>query len=110
MSEVLEKPAGEVSDEELLKLYKVEQTYSTREASWFFNRSQQWLYYNLRNGRFTDLDGNPIDATRIGKGKRRRFTLDNIKEIAMSAQRRGTMSKDELLETLRKIYNKEHGI
>ena len=64
----------------------VEPIFSTTEAAEFFDRSNQWLYWGLREGVFTDDEGQPLDPERIGdpnKG-RRRFTIPVIKNIMYS--------------------------
>lgn len=87
----------------------VEKVYSTSKAAAFFGRSNQWLYWGLRNGIFTYKDGSPILPERIGKGGRRRFTLPLIREIALSCYRRGNLSEEELQEIMAKILLAEFG-
>lgn len=76
----------------------VEKVYSTSEAARFFDMSNQWLYWGMRNNVFTYLDGTPIQPERIGKGGRRRFTLPIIREIALSCHRRGNLKQEGLWE------------
>src|SRR5947209_5880669 len=97
--------AASVSDEELMAEVGVEPIYSTTEAAEFFDRSNQWLYWGLREGVFTDDDGNPIDPDRIGDPEtgRRRFTLSIVKDILLSSYRRGNIEPDELTRILRRI-------
>lgn len=87
----------------------VEKIYSTSKAAAFFGRSNQWMYWGLRNGIFTYKDGTPILPERIGKGGRRRFTLPIIREIALSCYRRGNISEEELQEIMKKILLAEFG-
>ena len=76
----------------------VDKVYSTSEAARFFDMSNQWLYWGMRNNVFTYLDGTPIQPERIGKGGRRRFTLPIIREIALSCHRRGNLKQEGLWE------------
>ena len=97
----------DTDDDELMT--GVEKVYSTAEAAEFFGKSNQWLYWGLRNNIFVDVNGNTIEPHRIGKGKRRRFTLPIIREIALACYRRGNLKEDELKAILRKILLAEHG-
>jgi hypothetical protein len=101
----------DVSDEQLMADYGVEQIFSTTDAAEFFDRTNQWLYWGLREGVFTHDDGTPVDPDRIGdpeKG-RRRFTLPIIKDILLSSYRRGNVEPDELKTILRRIRIAELG-
>lgn len=86
-----------------------EKIYSTSKAAAFFGRSNQWLYWGLRNAIFTYKDGTPILPERIGKGGRRRFTLPLLREIALSCYRRGNLKEDELQQVMAKILVAEFG-
>jgi hypothetical protein len=48
----------------------VDKVYSTAKAAEFFGRSNQWVYWCLRNEIFKYKDGSPIKPERIGKGGR----------------------------------------
>jgi hypothetical protein len=101
----------DVSDEQLMADYGVEQIFSTTDAAEFFDRTNQWLYWGLREGVFTHDDGTPVDPDRIGdpeKG-RRRFTLPIIKDILLSSYRRGNVEPDELKTILRRVRIAELG-
>jgi len=87
----------------------VEKSYSTSQAAKFFGRSNQWLYWGLREEIFTYKDGTPILPERAGKNGRRRFTLPLIREIAKSCYRRGQLSEDELHDVMAKILLAEFG-
>lgn len=87
----------------------VERVYSTSRAAAFFGRSNQWMYWGLRNGIFVYKNGDPILPERIGKGGRRRFTLPLIREIALSCYRRGNISEEELQAIMAKILIAEFG-
>jgi hypothetical protein len=97
--------AAAVSDKQLLAEAGIEPIFSTTETAEFFDRSNQWLYWGLRNKVFTDRDGNPLDIDRIGdpKSGRRRFTLPIIDDILQSSYRRGNIEPDELVRILRRI-------
>ncbi len=87
----------------------VDKVYSTSQAAQFFGRSNQWLYWGLREGIFTYKDGTPILPERAGKNGRRRFTLPLIREIALSCYRRGQIGEDELEDIMAKILLAEFG-
>jgi len=102
----------EPTGEELLASSGVAPIYSTTEAAEFFDRSNQWLYWGLREGVFTHEDGTPIELDRSGdpsKG-RRRFTLPIIEEIMHSSYRRGNMSQEELKTVMRRIGFARRGV
>lgn len=87
----------------------VPKIYSTSKAAAFFGRSNQWLYWGLRNAIFTYKNGEPILPERIGKGGRRRFTLPLIREIALSCYRRGQIQDNELEAIMAKVLVAEFG-
>jgi len=87
----------------------VEKVYSTSEAAKFFGKSNQWLYWGMRNNIFTHPDGTVIVPERIGKGGRRRFTLPVIRDIALSCYRRGNLKEPELKDIMIKIARAKHG-
>lgn len=113
----------------------IEKFYSTSEAAAFFpakrtvkdpvtgepildaegkpvrkltTKSTQWLYWGMRNEIFTHPDGTPIEPKRIGKGKRRRFTLQDIRDIAVSCHRRGNLKEPELRDILKRVWREEN--
>jgi len=105
-----------ITDEELMSSAGVDQVYSTNDVGDFFDRSNQWLYWGLRqeDGKppvFTYEDGSPIVPERVGDPElgRRRFTLPIIKAILMSSYRRGNIDPDELKKILRRIRIAELG-
>lgn len=95
-------------DENPLVEAGVEPIYSTSEAAEFFDRSNQWLYWGLREKVFTHEDGTPIELAPY-KG-RRRFTLPIIEDIMMSSYRRGNMSQDQLKTVMRRIKFARRGV
>jgi len=101
-----------ISDEELMTEAGVEPIFSTTEAAEFFDRSNQWLYWGLREGVFIDDFGVPLDPARLGSPDRgrRRFTLPIIRDIMRSAYRRGNIHPDQLKVILRRIKYAERGI
>lgn len=106
------RAADEMSDEELLRDAGVEPIFSTTEAAEFFDRSNQWLYWGLREGVFTEADGTPIDPDRIGHPVRgrRRFTIPILREIMKSSYRRGNLDSEDLTTIMRRIKFAEQGI
>jgi hypothetical protein len=111
-----DKDIPEITDEELLQDAGVDQVYSTNDVADFFDRSNQWLYWGLRSegGKppvFTYEDGTPIMPERVGDPSvgKRRFTLPIIKEILLSAYRRGNVDPEELKKVLRRIRIAELG-
>jgi len=91
---------------------RVEKSYSSAEVVEFFNKSKQWLYWGMRTKDaagntvtpvFVYRDGTPIEPIFIGKGKRRRYTLPIIREMALSCYRRGNLKEPELRKVLAKI-------
>lgn len=82
-------------------LGSIEKTYSTKEAAAFLNRTDQWIYFIKGTGKFVREDGTSILP--IGEGKRMRFTLLNIKEIAAHQYQRGNYSEEEMELVSRRI-------
>lgn len=99
------KDVSKISAEELMAEVGVEPIYSTTEAAEFFDRSNQWLYWGLREGVFVDDEGVVIDPDRVGDPKtgRRRFTLTIVKQILLSSYRRGNIEPDEMTKILLRI-------
>ena len=94
----------------------IQKFYSTKEAAGFFpgnsgadgkSKSDQWLYWGMRERIFIYPDGRVIEPTKVGK--RMRFTLPIIFEIAMSCHRRGILPEHELKEVLKRILLARYG-
>lgn len=94
----------------------IQKYYSTREAASFFpgnsgadneSKTDQWLYWGMREKIFIYPDGRIIEPHMIGK--RKRFTLPIIYEIALSCHRRGILPEDELKEVLKRILLARYG-
>lgn len=102
----------DMTDEELLSEAGVEPIFSTSEAAEFFDRSNQWLYWGLREKVFTYEDGTPIIPDRIGDAVhgRRRFTAPILKEIMRSSYRRGNLDADQIKTIMRRIKYAEQGV
>jgi hypothetical protein len=100
------------SDEELMAEAGVEPIFSTSEAAEFFDRSNQWLYWGLREGVFTYANGTPIDPDRIGHPVRgrRRFTIPILKEIMKSSYRRGNLDSEQVKTIMRRIMMASMGV
>lgn len=101
-----------MTDEELLAEAGVEPIFSTTEAAEFFDKSNQWLYWGLREGVFTDDAGRPLDPERIGSAKhgRRRFTIGVLENIMRSSYRRGNIDPDQLKVIMRRIKYAQNGV
>lgn len=84
----------------------VTRSYSTKEVAAFFDRTDQWVYWVLRDGVERE-NGTPIEPERVGKSQRRRFTIPIIKEIAVALYRRGTIDEAKLTGVLTDLGNEE---
>lgn len=117
MADIIDTPqlGALVVDEDLTSataqemLAGVKKVYSTSEAAKFFGKSNQWLYWGMRNNIFVDENGHTIEPERIGKGGRRRFTLPVLEEIAKSCYRRGNLKEPELHSIMVKIARAKRG-
>jgi hypothetical protein len=85
----------------------VEPTYSAREAAAFLGRSYSWFDQRLRAGHFIRPDGSAVQPLRTPGGYRR-FTLEMVKDIAVSCTNQGWFSLDELKFALREILIAVH--
>lgn len=86
------------------------QYYSTVEAAdLFFDKTDQWMYWGLRENIFVDEKGRNIKPKRVGSGSRRRYTLEIIQEIALASYRRGNISKPRLAAIIRRIIVAKNG-
>ena len=103
-----------IADTDLLTEAGVDLFYSTSETAEFFDRTNQWLYWGLRDGVFTDDDGVPLAPERIGPDDdspgRRRFTISLIRQIMRSSYRRGNLDPEQLKTIMRRIKLTEEGI
>lgn len=101
------------SDAEPVLKPQVDKVYSSAEVAKFFGKSTQWLYWGMRTKDpkgnpvepvFVYEDGTPIVSThQVGKGKRRRFELPAIEEMAYACYRRGNLKENDLKKVLDKI-------
>ena len=94
-----------VSDEGLVDqiLAKVEKTYSTKEAAAILQRSEPWMYWVLDQGTLVKDDGTPIEPTRLATGKKMRFDLLTLKEMAAYQYKRGNYTDEEMELVSRRI-------
>lgn len=102
-----------MTDEELLADAGVEPIFSTSEAAEFFDRSNQWLYWGLREKVFTDASGAPILPDWVGEESgrgRRRFTIPIIRAIATSSYRRGNLTLEHLKTIMLRARYAELGV
>lgn len=110
---ILPSLSDDAEDDELL--LGVEKVYSTIDAAAFFPgkrkpcKSNQWLYWGMRNKIFTYPDGSIIEPQKVGAGQRCRFSLTIIREIALSCYRRGNLKEPALREVFRRILIAEYG-
>jgi hypothetical protein len=105
--ELLDRPSS-------VLLEGVERWYSATEAARFFGRSNQWMYENLKSGRFKYANGDPIvphyDVPKTESNRPpARFNLTLIKDVALSCYRSGFVKYDELKVILHRIAQAEVG-
>ncbi len=89
------------------KACRGERIYSTREAAGLLGQPLNWISWGLRQQFFTYADDTPIEPLRVGRSRRRRFTLSMIKEMARSCQRRGVMNRRECERVLAELAGTE---
>lgn len=77
-----------------------EKSYGSAEVARFLGKSVRWLQGALRSGVFTHPDGSPIEPVRVGRGRRRRFTLPVLEDMARACYRQGVIGENELLDLL----------
>lgn len=101
-----------MTDEELMAEAGVEPIFSTSEAAEFFDRSNQWLYWGLREKVFVNENGQPLIPDWVGDMSRgrRRFTIPIIREIARSSYRRGNFDLEHLKKVMIRARYAELGI
>lgn len=86
--------------------------FSTGEVAQFMGRSVAWVHWGLRENVFSTADGEPVRPARVGAhagGGRRRFTPDDLREIAGSAYRRRIFDKSHLDLVLGRVRAAEEG-
>ncbi|WP_137876269.1 helix-turn-helix domain-containing protein [Rhodococcus sp. Q] len=83
----------------LLAAHACPKTHSTAEVARIFGKTDQWVYWVLREG-VTRADGSLIEPERVGKGNRRRFTRSVVEEIAVALYRRGTLGHDGVCQVI----------
>lgn len=77
-------------------------TYSTSGVARFFAKTDQWVYWVLREG-VTRADGSLIEPERVGKSNRRRFTRSVVEEIVVALCHRGTLGHDGACQVLARL-------
>lgn len=92
--------ADEVAERSVEQNVVDEKIYSTAEVAKLFGKSTQWCYWAMRNNMFTRPDGTVIEPIQLGQGRKRRFTIPMLRDIARSWYRRGNLSENELGEIL----------
>ena len=90
------------NEQELLEalLARVEKTYSTSEVADFLDRSLPWVYWIIGEEPEREDGGKILVAN---TGKKRRFTLLDIREIAAYQYRRGNYTDEEMEKVARRI-------
>ncbi len=78
----------------------VTKEFGIGEAASFFDQSTGWLRWRERQGVLTDKNGEPLQARRninakLGGGDRR-YSLDDVREIAHSLRRNDVIDDDDL--------------
>jgi len=86
----------------------VEPTYSAREAAALLSRSYSWLDQRVRNGEFVLPDGTVVQPLRTPGGYRR-FTLEMLKDLALSCYRHGWFSFSELKSIFYELAKDAYG-
>lgn len=86
----------------------IEPTYSARQAAALLGRSFSWPDQRVRHGDFVLPDGTVVQPLRTPGGYRR-FTLEILKEIALSSYRHGWFKMDKLKCTFRELAMAVYG-
>ncbi len=86
----------------------VQPTYSAREAAALLRRSYSWLDQRVRGGDFALPDGAVARPLRTPGGYRR-FTLEMLKDIALSSYRHGWFSFGELKSIFYRLATDAYG-
>jgi hypothetical protein len=73
----------------------IEPTFSAREAAVLLGRSYSWLDQRVRSDEFVLPEGSVVQPLRTPGGYRR-FTLEMLKDIALSSYRHGWFSTNKL--------------
>jgi len=94
-------------------------TYTTPEVAEFFGRAPTWVHWGLRKKQRSDgvfvaapwtrADGSAIAPKRHGARKERRFTLEDIRDIALARYRRHDLTELEMKAYLEIIDRVERG-
>lgn len=84
-------------------------TFSTAEVARLMGRSEQWVYWGLRDGVFLNKKGEPLEPYRTSARGRRRFTFQDLRDIVGSCHSRGNFSLEEAEKLVTKIAAMERG-
>lgn len=105
-------PVADMTEEEMMADVGISPIFSTAETAEFFGRTNQWLYWGMRENIFTDEEGSPLKLEwSESKGQtRRRFTIPIMENILRSSYRRGNINPDELKTILRRIMYAKRGV
>jgi len=86
-----------------------EKHYGTGEVARFFGKPAQWVNAALRDNAFIRADGSIIEPVRIGKSRRRRFSLTDLDEMLRSCYRQGMVTEDEYLSLIAALFCERMG-
>jgi hypothetical protein len=87
---------------------RIKPTFSAREAAVILGRSYSWLDQRLRKDQFVLPDGSNVQPVRTPGGYRR-FTMEMLKDIALTSYRHGWYSMDELKSVFRELAMAVYG-
>ena len=96
-----------MSADAITEIAGFEPTFSAREAAALLGRSYSWLDQRLRKDQFVLPDGSVVQPLRTPGGYRV-FTLEMLKEIALSSYRHGWFSMNKLKCTFRELAMAAH--
>ncbi|QGJ94928.1 helix-turn-helix DNA binding domain protein [Gordonia phage RedWattleHog] len=88
-------------EERLLSEAGVEVTYTTAEVARIFRKTRQWVLWGLKDGKFVDAEGNPLQPRMVED--RYIWTKDEVTDIAVSCHNRRTIDIEELKRIVRKL-------
>ena len=84
-------------------------TFSTAEVAQLMGRSEQWVYWGLRDGVFLNKKGEPLEPYRTSPRGRRRFTFEDLRDIVGSCHSRGNFTVEEAEGLVTRIAAMERG-
>ena len=91
-----------MSSDAITEIAGFEPSFSAREAAALLGRSYSWLDQRLRKDQFVLPDGSNVQPLRTPGGYRR-FTLEVLKDIAISSYNHGWFSTNKLRSVFREL-------